>query len=293
MDGALKDKVIRIVTLTLLSMAIAGIICPFLPNIYEAEAVLMFRDPYKLYQGGMVFSDNPGRNLQDFDLPSMSVKTVENLLKSSEIVQEIIDRMHLRDRFTEISVTYLQKKVLRVRLIPGSTSFNQTFYEPAITLVAKWRYKELVKDIANCWAQVIVEKIRELNHKTIDDAIALALQNQAQIKDKLESLSSEMEILSQKQDGDPVEKKNRLTRLGKDLDELKERSIMINEYVNKITLLKIQKGNSGAIIAISAIEPTVRDKIFPSRWLIVLLSGLFSFLFSTFWYIFKEQFIAH
>lgn len=276
----------KIIVATVLSMLLAGLISLFLPDIYVAQAVVVMHYPQKSRLATFVMSQSstPG---QDFDLPTLSVKNCVNLLMSPEVMQKVIDRLELNKKARGGFTVKKLKKILKIDLVKERSYITDVIYAPAINLLVNSPNRKLAKDIANCWAEVLIDKAAEIDKNSLNNVFTLAEEYQAKLRDRIEAQERLISGIPRNRNMTSEEKEVKLSHIKRELEELKQRYTLNSEYLNNINILMIQRGALRVSIAVRAIEPAKEDKVFPNRAMIALLSGFLALSFSCFWFSFQ------
>jgi len=226
---------------------------------------------------------------QDFDLPTLSVKNCVNLLMSPEVIQKVIDRLELNKKARGGFTVRKLKKILKIDLVKERSYITDVIYAPAINLLVSSPNGKLAKDIANCWAEVLIDKAAQIDRNSLSNVFTLAEEYQAKLSNRMESQERMLKSISQDTNIPSEEKEVKLSHIKRGLEELKQRYSLNTEYLNKINMLMIQKGALRMSIAACAIEPAKQDKVSPNRTTIVLLSGFLALSLSSLWVSFWEN----
>jgi len=210
-----------IVAGTLISAVTAAVVSLVLPNIYEAKATLLITWPNvktDLVPPAMSIgiSQTPAPEPQQPQFRAIlagtgvSVKTCQTLLKSHDLLREIIDRLELED----ITVEELDEEILSAEIIEEMKTYYTVRHLPLVNLIVRIRDKEMARDIANTWADLFVEKIEIITAIDMDDLYQFTA---GELKDSREKLFISEAALTD------FKKKSGLPLLEIELEDRKER----------------------------------------------------------------------
>jgi uncharacterized protein involved in exopolysaccharide biosynthesis len=130
---------------TFLCAVIAAIISLMIPRQYESSTTLLVIPP----------------KFQTELQPSvLSTPTYQSILESDDLVNHIIQSLHLKD--TKIETL---KKSMKTELVFEDKGLNQKAYTPIIKLTAQAKTPQLAASIASTWAESFIEQNGRLTNR--------------------------------------------------------------------------------------------------------------------------------
>lgn len=157
-----------IVTITSVSILLGCVASLLMPNIYQAKAMLVKRLDVPL-------------EISDQMPKALSVKAYEALLKDPNMIKDIKDRLSLKDTPVE-----RLNRNLKVNLVVEKRTPVDIVYAPLIELSAEAKNPKLAQDIVNAWADLVVEKTKELFQENASDLYRFELNRYDLTEEKLE-----------------------------------------------------------------------------------------------------------
>ena len=177
---------------SLISVVAAALVSLFLPNIYLGRATLVIANPTIKTQFApshisvdlSQVSQEIGE-LSKFGTSSRyrwtSTKTCQTLLKSQDLLKEIIDTLKLK----RITVEDLDEGILTTEIVETVKTYQTVKYAPLINLVVRIDDKRLAQDIANTWADLAAKKINMVTTTQIDGPYQFITKEFKDSKEKL------------------------------------------------------------------------------------------------------------
>ena len=155
-----------IVLFTFIIMVIAAVFNLMTPNVYQATATLVLLPP----------------KFQTELAPSiLSIHTYMNLLKAPELLKAIIDTLEIEDATVEGLNRNLETEIVEEKY--GAQKIS---YSPLIKLLVRADTPQRAADIANAWAEIFVEKNKNLSTKGKESSLKFIEAQFPKSKEKLE-----------------------------------------------------------------------------------------------------------
>ncbi|MCM8795464.1 MAG: Wzz/FepE/Etk N-terminal domain-containing protein [Candidatus Omnitrophica bacterium] len=221
---------------TLLCIIVSVLISLFIPNIYQAKAMLYVLDSQlktefiptevgvNINQGSSIHQP-----LSDFrgliEEWSIAFPALTELGKAPEILKELKDRLDLKD----VTLEDLGKKMLKIEILEFTLSFYTKDYAPLIILTAKAKDKKIARDLANTWARILSEKINEITYWKFNETYRFIL-------DELERCKKE--LLAKENFLKEIEKTSLIPLLEMELKARQDDFLVYNSELNKARLNK-------------------------------------------------------
>ena len=229
-----------IISGALICMALAALTSLFLPNIYQAKAIVYVSSPEtKTEFAPAEISVDINRGMAELgklynfrggiEESTFYINTFSELAESPEILKEVIDKLGLKD----ITIEDLDRGMLKAKLLEVHGSLTQRTYAPIIRLIAEAKNKKLAQDLANAWAEILTEKINKIFNYRFEEAYKYILDELAISKNNL-SNSEKALVDFQKASGIPV--------LEIELKARQEDFLAYNAELSKIRLSMQAKG---------------------------------------------------
>lgn len=164
----------RIIVGTIACMLLAAGVVFLLPDIYQARSIVYIFVPelkteFAPAEVAVDTGDAGAHTAYNYrgavEATSLSINAFSELAESSEVLQELIDRLGLKD----ISVEELSK-MLKARLLEIHSSISLRTYAPIIRLVAEAKDRKLAQELANRWSQIVVDKINSISNYRFEEA---------------------------------------------------------------------------------------------------------------------------
>jgi len=164
----------KIIIGTIACMLLAASVVFFLPDIYQAKSIVyVFVPELKTeFAPAEVSVDVGSREAGEsynyrgaVEATSLSINAFSELAESSEVLQELIDRLGFKD----ISVEDLNR-MLKAKLLEIHSSISLRTYAPIIRLVAEAKDSKVAQELVNTWGQILVEKINNISNYRFEEA---------------------------------------------------------------------------------------------------------------------------
>lgn len=180
---------------TLLCMAIAAIVSLVIPKVYEAEATLLIMPPK--------FQTELAPNV-------LSIPAYQTILEGKEIIKQVIDKLKLKN----ITFEDLQK-TMKTKLTIEETGINQRSYSPVISLIVQGKSPKEAADIANTWAEVFLEKNKQINNVETEESYDFLTEQFSQTTSSLVEAEEKLKVFKDSHDLEVV--KEQIANLQKKL----------------------------------------------------------------------------
>lgn len=149
----------------------------FVPRTYESSAVLVIAEP---------------RFASQLKPPALSVQAYQNLLESDAVIAETKNRLQLKGQLGK-SDPLRRGDELETKIFVSRRA-EETSLAPLIQLVATGRTPEQAAAIANTWAAVFLERIRELTGDSTKTTVRFIDGQYPQTLDQLASLENTRKV---------------------------------------------------------------------------------------------------
>ena len=135
-----------IVAFSFICVLITAAVSYFMPNTYQAEAMLLSISP-------------PARS--DLEFSTLSVQAYKELLKSPALIQKLMKKIGIKN----ISLEAFSNQSLRVELVEEARKGTEIILSPIIRLIVRTGDRAKADDIANTWAKLFIDSNSELYSK--------------------------------------------------------------------------------------------------------------------------------
>jgi len=231
-----KSVIILIFLIAVITAALISFF--FLKPVYEASTILMISKPK--YQVEL----EP--KIQTQFTPEVSLATYESLIKDREIEEKVITKLNLGQPPYELTPDSLQKMITIESLKNTNLiKMNLQAGEP-----------KLAKDIANVWADIFVEKNKDLNLQESKEAQGF-IEEQLKISDQnLSKIEEEIREFNETNNIDAMDKEitEKLKKIMADESKLADVKIGTESEKAKIEEIKNQMISQERLISSSDID---------------------------------------
>jgi len=231
-----KSVIILIFLIAVITAALISFF--FLKPVYEASTILMISKPK--YQVEL----EP--KIQTQFTPEVSLATYESLIKDREIEEKVITKLNLGQPPYELTPDSLQKMITIESLKNTNLiKMNLQAGEP-----------KLAKDIANVWADIFVEKNKDLNLQESKEAQGF-IEEQLKISDQnLSKIEEEIREFNETNNIDAMDKEitEKLKKIMADESKLADVKIGTESEKAKIEEIKNQMISQEKLISSSDID---------------------------------------
>lgn len=277
---------------TVVPMLAAGILAIFLPNIYEAKAILYIRGPilkteFQPESIAILQTSQPLSRVSSSLGPSfISQKACELMLKGQDILKDVIERLKLDD----VTIEDLDR-MLKAERVEETKAYYGARYAPALKLTVTVKGdKAPAARIANTWAELFVERFNMVSREQMTKLYKYIL-NQFEIA-KLDLRAKEEALLRfeslPKGKGEPIKEEVEHLSLKRKVESARDSYNLFRQKLDQVKIT-IEERSAQVTIVARAVEP--QKKIAPKRCLIVFLAGLAGFVISPFFVIaFRTKF---
>ena len=273
-----------IISAALISTLAAGALSFFLPDVYEANAMLYIREPViktellpesiAIVGSGQVLQSGFGTKQGDMEV---SLRVWQEILKGQEILKEIIGKLKL-DKMTVEGLG----KLLEVERLEEKRSYNAVRYAPALNLLARVKGDPgLAADIVNTWGGLFVRKFNEFYLSQLEEIHAFMLKESETSKERLEK--AERDLLqfksSLKEGARPLKIQLEEISLNRDLEDAGSSYELFRQKAEEARLMLKERAPQAVFVS-KAVKPG--ESITPNITLSLGLAGLAGFLVSIF-----------
>ena len=204
-----------IVASVVLALSLAAAASLFLPNIYESKVVLQ------------IFILQPRMPASAADYTALTLK---NIGKDSGILSQLIEKLGLE----QVSPQGLSKD-LEIESLDVFSTISQRLYLPTVMLTVRSRSAGLARDLANAWAQILIEKV--------DNFYASALELYASVEK--EAATAEADLLAKKDKLNDFQKTSDIILLNTKLQAKTKALLDYNAELDIFRLSVLKKDKSG------------------------------------------------
>ncbi|MDD5505751.1 MAG: Wzz/FepE/Etk N-terminal domain-containing protein [Candidatus Omnitrophica bacterium] len=164
----------KIIIGTIMCILLAAAVVFLLPDIYQAKSIVYVFvpelktefAPAEVSLNALGEEVNTGYNYRGaVEATSLSINAFSELAQSSEVLQELIERLSLKDVSTEDL-----DKMLKAKLLEIHSSISLRTYAPIIRLVAEAKDKKIAQELANTWGEILVNKINSISNYRFEEA---------------------------------------------------------------------------------------------------------------------------
>jgi len=164
---------------TVVCMISAAIASLFLPNIYEAESLILFCPAYmstqirpadfilNIEKGDSDFAHSPGV-VSNIGNEGFTVHSYLELAKSQDILQQVVDKLKLDKK--KVAVRELSKDILKAEIVEQVRTYYTISFVPLLRLKAKMKNKKLVSDIVNTWAEIVRDRSEKIANQKFNES---------------------------------------------------------------------------------------------------------------------------
>lgn len=148
--GILLKRKWTVIVIFLVACVSSIIYSLVLPKIYESTVTLIILPP---------------RFKPEFTLPTFSVETYRDLLKSKGILKRVEESLNLKEKITVFSL----ERMLTVKVVEQKAGAKgEIKYAPLIELKAKGNSPALAKSLVEKWTEIFLEQHKELSCREKD-----------------------------------------------------------------------------------------------------------------------------
>jgi uncharacterized protein involved in exopolysaccharide biosynthesis len=283
LDLALKGKK-WIILSTLISMLAAGTVSLFLPDVYEAKAMLYIRIPFlktEILPESIAIIESGQSLVSRFRTKHgamvISFRMWEEILKEQKILNEIIDKLKL-DKMTAKRLD----RLLEVERLEEQRSYSAVKYSPALKILAQVKGDSgLAADIVNTWGGIFVQKFNAFYLSQLKDMHRVTLREFEASKEKLEKAEGALLQfkISCKEEAKSSKQQLEEMSLSRNLEEAKSSYELFRQKRDEAKIM-LEERAPRAIVISKAVKP--REAIRPNIALIVGPAGLAGFFVSVF-----------
>ncbi|MCX7661733.1 MAG: hypothetical protein N2Z79_03515, partial [Candidatus Omnitrophica bacterium] len=169
-ESIMKEKK-QILRITVFSFLCGAIVSNLLPKIYKAESIIYVYLPSASTEfspvgisvgigsnniaesNSSVFKGYMFINQQQIEI----INFAQKLAKTPEILKYLKERFRLKN----ISLEKLEKEILKESILKIPTAFDVFTYAPVVFLRVEYKDRNLVEQLCNAWAEVLVNKIND------------------------------------------------------------------------------------------------------------------------------------
>lgn len=234
-----------IITLTILSGLVAALVSHYLMTpIYQADTLLRFSQATDKLQTNPNAAANTGSELDSYVKPVLTMNTHLAQIKSRELMQRIIDELHLPGYSPNTLAGMIDASIVKDSNL--------------ISVKVDSAYPFLASSIANTLSEQYLQLMNEKTQEQINSSVTF-LTSQKQLTDQqLVTAQAALKKMPAKPTGAALADKEDLQR---EIDRLKQTSATLNEQIaNTLIAKSVDMGDSSMVIMSAAAVPTAPFK---------------------------------